>query len=174
MVMKIQSNDEKCFRQVYQSYFPLLLRVVVHLTDNPDMAEEICQETFIRFFDKSLSFPCMEEAKFWLIRVAKNLAINQIKRRMRELRMVAKLGCLPREDEAVGPCVLVEKESKEAVRRAISTLPEKYRLVIVLKEYADMDYSQIGFTLHISVNNVKVRVFRARKMLEERLRRMGE
>ena len=172
--MEVQSNDEQCFRQVYQSFFPMLLRVVYHITNNEDMAEEVCQETFIRFYDKAMTFPSEDDAKYWLIRVAKNLAINQVKRRSRELGMVEKLKKLPQSPQQDGVQKLLEKETQEEVRRAIAQLPEKFRLVIVMKEYTDMDYKQIGQTLHISVSNVKVRAFRARKMLEAALRRSRE
>lgn len=65
-----------------------------------------------------------------------------------------------------GAQVLVEKETRKLVQEAIDQLPEKFRLVIVMKEYTDMDYKQIASVLHISESNVKVRVYRARKMLE--------
>lgn len=166
--MEVQSNNEQDFRTVYQSVFPMLLRVVAHITGSEDLAEEICQEAFIRFYDKAMTFPSQDDAKFWLIRVAKNLAINQVKRRSRELSMVEKLKKLPdRAPQEDGIQRLVEKETKDEVRSAIAQLPEKFRLVIVMKEYSDMDYKQIAQTLHISVSNVKVRVFRARKMLEQ-------
>ncbi len=69
--MEIQSNDERAFRQVYEQVFPILMRVVYHVTNNQDLAEEICQEAFIRFFDKGMEFATLNDAKYWLIRVSK-------------------------------------------------------------------------------------------------------
>jgi len=169
--MEIKSNDESDFIQVYTRVFPMLLKVVYHITNNQDLAEEICQEAFIRYFDKTMSFPSEEEAKYWLIRVAKNLAINQVKRKARELGMVEKLKKFPDTSSSKdGAQALVEKETRREVQEAIAGLPEKFRLVIVMKEYTDMDYKGIAATLHISESNVKVRVYRARKLLEEALR----
>ncbi len=166
--MEIQSNDERAFRQVYEQVFPVLMRVVYHVTNNQDLAEEICQEAFIRFFDKAMEFPSLDDAKYWLIRVSKNLAINQVKRKSREMNMVDKLKKYPTNgaNHTDGSSVLMEKETKKLVQDAIDQLPEKFRLVIVMKEYTDMDYKQIAQVLHISESNVKVRVYRARKMLE--------
>ena len=65
---------------------------------------------------------------------------------------------------------LIEEENKKEVRLAISQLPENLRLVIQLKEFSDLDYKSIGKVLGISETNVKVRVHRARKKLEELLR----
>lgn len=153
----------------------MLLKVVFHITGNLDLAEEICQETFIRYFDKEMTFPSEDDAKYWLIRVAKNLAINQVKRKKRELGMVEKLKAFPdRHPVKDGSQVLVEKETRKEVQDAIRALPEKFRLVIIMKEYTDMDYKAIAKTLRISESNVKVRVYRARKMLEQTLRQGGE
>ncbi|MPM26577.1 ECF RNA polymerase sigma factor SigW [bioreactor metagenome] len=166
--MEIQSNDERAFKQVYEEVFPILMRVVYHVTNNQDLAEEICQEAFIRFFDKGMEFATLDDAKYWLIRVSKNLAINQVKRKAREMGMVEKLKKFPtiHANTSDGAQVLVEKETRKLVQEAIDQLPEKFRLVIVMKEYTDMDYKQIASVLHISESNVKVRVYRARKMLE--------
>jgi len=169
--MEIQSNDEHAFRQVYEQVFPILMRVVYHVTNNQDLAEEICQEAFIRFFDKGMVFPSLNDAKYWLIRVSKNLAINQVKRKSREMVMVDKLKKFPTSHSNTkgGEQVLIEKETRKQVQDAIDQLPEKFRLVIVMKEYTDMDYKQIAQVLHISESNVKVGVYRARKMLESLL-----
>ena len=78
--MEIRSGDELAFRQVYNEVFPVVMKVAYHVTYNQDVAEDICQDAFIRFYDKDMVFPTMDDAKFWLIRVVKNLAINQIGR----------------------------------------------------------------------------------------------
>ena len=61
----------------------------------------------------------------------------------------------------------MEEEERKAVRDAVNALPENLRSVIQLKEYSGLDYKAIGKVLGISETNVKVRVHRARKKLEE-------
>lgn len=167
--MEIRSSDEAVFRQVYNEVFPVVLKVAYHVTYNADVAEDICQDAFIRFFDKDIVFPSMDEAKFWLIRVTKNLALNHAKRKSRENASLEKIkkGAIPSANSFKdGASELLQKESRLAVRRAVSQLPEMYKTVIVLREYAGLDYKQIGKMLNISESNVKVRVHRARKELE--------
>ena len=89
--MEIRSGDELAFRQVYNEVFPVVMRVAYHVTYNQDVAEDICQDAFIRFYDKDMSFPSMDDAKFWLIRVVKNLSINHVKRKMRESASLEKV-----------------------------------------------------------------------------------
>jgi len=60
---------------------------------------------------------------------------------------------------------LLKKETSEEVQQALDKLPENLRMVLVLKEYAEMNYKEIGKVLGISEGNVKVRVFRARERL---------
>jgi len=165
--MKIESNNEHDFRLMYENTFSMLFRVSNNIVKNPDRAEELCQEAFTRFFDQGKTFPSENDAKYWLIRVTKNLSINVIKRKSRELKMIEKVKKEPKHREKTGEEVLVEDVMCEEVMDAIAQLPEKLRLVITLKTYTDLDYKGIGQTLNISESNVKVRVFRARKMLEK-------
>lgn len=165
--MKIQSNDERDFREVYEQVFPMIFKVSNNIVRNPDRAEELCQEAFTRFFDQEKSFPSLNDAKYWLIRVSKNLSINVVKRKGRELKMIEKVKKEPKQKMKTGEDLLIEDQVCIEVRDAIAKLPEKLRVVITLKTYTDLDYKGIGATLNISESNVKVRVFRARKMLEK-------
>ena len=73
-----------------------------------------------------------------------------------------------------GQTELVKKETKDEVLEAMNKLPEKLRIVLVFKEYAEMNYKEIGRALGISEGNVKVRVFRARERLAVLLRGIME
>jgi len=166
--MEIRSGDENTFRRVYDETFPILMKVAFHITYNTDVAEDICQDAFIRFYDKNMVFPSEDDAKFWLIRVTKNLAINNIKKRAREAASIEKIKRAPQAGNPFsdGASELLLHESRQAVRKAVAGLPEIFRTVIVLREYGGLDYKQIAKVLNISESNVKVRVHRARKELE--------
>ena len=116
-----------------------------------------------------MTFPSEEDARYWLLRVAKNLALNSVRRNKREIQMVEKVRKKEDGYASDGSDKLVEEESKREVRAAVESLPENLRLVIQLKEYSNLDYKTIGKVLGISETNVKVRVYRARKKLEELL-----
>jgi RNA polymerase sigma-70 factor (ECF subfamily) len=166
--MEIRSGDEKTFRHVYDENFSVLMKIAYHITYNTDVAEDICQDAFIRFYDKNMYFPSSDDAKFWLIRVTKNLAINYVKRKAREAASIEKIKKAPVSGNPFsdGASELLLHESRQAVRKAVAELPEIFRTVIVLREYGDLDYKQIAKVLNISESNVKVRVHRARKELE--------
>jgi RNA polymerase sigma-70 factor (ECF subfamily) len=169
--MEINSSDNESFRLVYAEVFPIVMRVAYHVTYNMDVSEDICQEAFIRFYEKNIIFRSVDEAKYWLIRVTKNLSINVIKRKSREQAVVEKIKKAPSVTVRNGEEALINEETRLLVRDAVEKLPEKLKSVLVLKEYADLNYKQIAEILHITESNVKVRVHRARKIMESMLDR---
>jgi RNA polymerase sigma-70 factor (ECF subfamily) len=169
--MEVKSSENESFRLVYEEVFPVVMRVAYHVTYNMDVSEDICQEAFIRFYEKNIEFRSVDEAKYWLIRVTKNLAINVVKRKSREQAMVDKIKKTPKVPVSNGEDELIDSETRTLVREAVEKLPVKLKAVLVLKEYADLNYRQIAGILRISESNVKVRVHRARKIMESMLDR---
>lgn len=167
--MEVKSTNRDDFRKVYDANYTLLMQVVMHIVFNQEIAEDLVQEAFERFYVKNISFPTMDEAKYWLLRVSKNLALNHIRRNKREIQLVEKVKKLPGETVNFfdSSKAVIEEEERRNVREAVNSLPENLRSVIQLKEYSGLDYKAIGKVLGISETNVKVRVHRARKKLEE-------
>jgi RNA polymerase sigma-70 factor (ECF subfamily) len=153
------------FRQTYDSTFPVLFRVAFRITNSREAAEDLCQESFFRLYEKKMVFPNPEEAKYWLIRVVKNAALNYAKRKERERKAYQRAFREDNRKEETGEGLLVRKETSEEIQEALNKLPENLRMVLIFKEYAEMNYKEIGRVLGISEGNVKVRVFRARERL---------
>jgi len=153
------------FKRLYDSTFQVLFRVAYRVTNNSEAAEDLCQESFFRLYEKNMVFPNPEEAKYWLIRVVKNAALNYAKRKERERKAYQRAFREDHRQEETGEGLLVKKETSEEVKTALDKLPENLRMVLILKEYAEMNYKEIGRVLGISEGNVKVRVFRARERL---------
>ena len=153
------------FRRLYDSAFPVLFRVAYRVTNSTEAAEDLCQESFFRLYEKNMVFPNPEEAKYWLIRVVKNAALNYAKRKERERKAYQRAFREDFRQEESGEGLLVKKETSEEIQMALDKLPENLRMVLILKEYAEMNYKEIGRVLGISEGNVKVRVFRARERL---------
>jgi RNA polymerase sigma-70 factor (ECF subfamily) len=158
-------NSGPDFRQLYDTVFPILFRVAYRIAASEEAAEDLCQEAFFRLYEKNMVFPNPEEAKYWLIRVVKNASLNYAKRKERERKAYQRAF---REDTRTtenGEGLLLKKETRREVQEALKKLPENLRMVLILKEYGEMNYKDIGRTLGISEGNVKVRVFRARERL---------
>lgn len=184
-----QQNDFD-FRSIYDSNVDMLLRIAFRITNSAEAAEDVVHDAFGKLVEKAMVFPTRNDAKYWLIRVVKNGAINYAKRKGRETRAYEKWWrseASPIEDTEAGSLSIKEtgteagiqpsveedvlrKESAEEIKRLLDSLPEKLKMVLILKEYGGMNYREIGKILGISEGNVKVRAFRAREAL---LARMG-
>jgi RNA polymerase sigma-70 factor (ECF subfamily) len=158
-------NNRAEFRRLYDTVFPILFRVACRITSNEEAAEDLCQEAFFRFYERNMVFPNADEAKYWLIRVVKNAALNHVKRKERERRAYQRAFRELNQSPESGEQSLLKKEDRDEVRKALEQLPENLRIVLILKEYGELNYKEIGRALGISEGNVKVRVFRARERL---------
>jgi RNA polymerase sigma factor (sigma-70 family) len=165
LFQNVGSEGKLDFHALYAETFPILIRIAYKIVNDSEAAEDLVQEAYIRFCEKGIPFATRDDAKFWLIRVLKNTALNYAKRKGRERKAYERALREVVPSRESGETRLLESESVERVQAALAKLPEKLRTVLVLKEYGDMNYKEIGRVLGISEGNVKVRVFRARERL---------
>jgi RNA polymerase sigma-70 factor (ECF subfamily) len=161
------------FRQLYDAVFPILFRVVYRITGSEEAAEDLCQDAFFRLYEKKIVFSNPEEAKYWLIRVATNASLNYAKRKDRERKAYQRAFQEDTRSPETGESELLKKETKKEIQGALKKLPKNLRIVLILREYGELNYKKIGQVLGISEGNVKVRVFRARERLAWLLRKDG-
>ncbi len=171
--MNPMTNDSGEFRDVYVSIFPTLFRIAYRITGDKTAAEDLCQEAFIKYLQRTKPLPTTEQAKYWLIRVVHNLSLNFEKRRNRERRAVGRLKLQPTRENPTAESELLKSESTTLVQTALEKIPYKLRTVLVLREYADLSYREIARSVGISESNVKVRIYRAREQLRKLLSEEG-
>ena len=157
------------FGKVYDSVYPLLYRIAYRMTGDTDVSEDLCQEAFIRYYKRVIPLPSLDQAKYWLIRVVKNLALNHEKRRGREKKAYDRYVREPKPLVRSSETELLRSESAKLVQDALEKLPPKLRAVIVLREYGGLSYREIAKVAGITESNVKVRVYRAREHLKKHL-----
>ncbi len=190
MLSSDERPDDLGFKTIYEENVDMLLRVAMRISNSTEAAEDIVHDAFGKLVEKKLVFPSGNDAKYWLIRVVKNAAINYAKRKGRETRAYEKWWrseASPVENVEAGALTIKETgteagiqpsveedvlrgETARELRRCLNLLPEKLREVLVLKEYGGMNYKEIGKVLGISEGNVKVRAFRAREALLKRMK----
>ncbi len=159
------------FSELFNDFFHQLLKVAWRICGSYEVAEELTQEAFLRYYERRHKLPGGMEARYWLIRVVKNLALNHEKRQLREYKAVGAYARQPRINPVnEGEKHLLEEELKESVRMALAQVPNKQRVALVLKEYAGYTYADIAKILRITESNVKIRVFRARQYLAKILK----
>jgi len=161
------SADTQSFEKIYNEVFPLVYKVSYHITGDAGISEDVCQEAFIKFYNRTVSFPSVDDAKYWLIRVVKNISFNYCKRESRKQKIFDRIKNDPVFTDETGEKELLREETKKTVNDMLKLLPEKLRAPLVLREFAGLNYKEISKVLGISESNVKVRIFRARENLQK-------
>jgi RNA polymerase sigma factor (sigma-70 family) len=156
-------------RQVYS----VLLRVV----RRPEDAEDLAQETFVRMFRALDRYDPERPFTAWLFTIATRLGIDHLRRRrVQTLSLtVTEPGStedrtIDVEDPGPGPEELASHaEEERRTKDLIDSLPEHYRIVVVLRHQQDLSYEEIAEALNLPLGTVKARIHRARALLKDRI-----
>jgi len=178
IIAAIIAGETQLYHELVRPYERNVYLMALSFMKNEADAEDVAQEAFIKAFRNLSTF--RGDAKFstWLISITLNEARNRL-RRQGIVRMQS-LDEPPDEDGAVSPALLrdwreipseaVEREEVRAlIKKAVETLPEIYRQVFLLRDVEELDVSETAQALSISISNVKVRLHRARMMLQKEL-----
>ena len=164
---ELNAANETDFKKIYDVTFNLLFKVSFRIVNDEEAAEDLVHDSYIKANEKAMSFPTMNDATYWLIRVVKNASLNYAKRKTREKKALQREFYEDRRQVTSGETDALRAETVKKAKEALQQLPENLREVLVLREYADMNYKEIGKALGITEGNVKVRVFRAREALSK-------
>ena|ERR1044072_7657639 len=167
-----QANDQ--FVSVFNEVYPNLCRFLASMLGNESAAQDLAQECFLRLHRFGLARLESGEARFWLFRVARNLALNEMEKKQTRLKLVGKIveifhPPLPTPEE-----VLVQSESRARVFDLLHKLPEHQRAALLLREQEEMSYSEIAEVLGVPQSKVKSDIFRARIVLREKWNAMNK
>lgn len=166
-IKALHAANDADFRTIYEATMPVLFKVALRIAGNEEAAEDLSHDALIKMTEKNMEFPSVNDAKYWLIRVVKNASLNYAKRKGRERRAYEKALKEDRRTVDSGETELLKGDSIKLVQDALEKMPDNLRTVLHLKEYAELNYKEIGRMLGITEGNVKVRVFRAREQLSK-------
>ena len=162
-------GDQDAFGKLVQLHQSAVFNVAYRMLGNKGDAEDITQETFIRAYKAFHSFDVDRPIRPWLKKIVTNLCLNRIKAHRPTLSL--ENGLPPPKEPKPGPEAQTAKRERDAqVRAAILSLPPRYRAAIELRHFQDLSYEEIAETLEKPLSTVKSDLFRARKMLAERLK----
>jgi RNA polymerase sigma-70 factor (ECF subfamily) len=165
------TSEDEDFAMFFNDLYPSLCRFLECMLGGRSTAQDIAQESFLQLYRTGLgSFP-EGEARFWLYRVARNFALNELSKGQTRQRLFEKVADVFRASRAkvLNPEQELEvAERGEILLEMLSTLPEQQRSALLLREQEEMSYREIAAVLSISESKVKVDIFRARNALRER------
>src|SRR5262245_15622295 len=144
------------------------MNVVYRMCGNVQIAEDAAQETFIQAWQHLSSYRPQTSLRNWLYRIAVNAATDMLRKDKRILPH--SMDDLLLTDGRPGPELVVSQQERIVlVQKAVLSLPEASRAVLVLREYEGLSYHEISSTLDIPVGTVMSRLNYARKLLKDKL-----
>ncbi|HEV8510534.1 MAG TPA: RNA polymerase sigma factor [Gemmatimonadales bacterium] len=168
LVARAQAGDQMAFRDLYRQHAGRVYALCLRLTGDANDAEERTQDVFVRLWDKVRSFRGESAFSSWLHRLAVNVVLNERRTTGRRERRV-----MPSEDPA-----LLEKQRGNPteglsidLERAIAELPDGAREVFVLFDIEGYGHGEIAQLVGIAEGTSKAQLFRARRLLREKLER---
>ena len=178
MIAAILAGETQVYHELIRPYERSVYIMALSYMKNEADAEDVAQETFIRGFRHLASFRA--EAKFstWLISITLNEARSRL-RRQSVVRMES-IDEPPDKEKGISPALLrdwreipsetVEREEiRQLIQQAVENLPDIYREVFLLRDVEELNINETAEALNISIPSVKVRLHRARMMLQKQL-----
>ena len=180
LVESCRTGDLNAFDILVERHQNRIFIVCYWMLGNRDEAADAAQDAFVRAFRSLANFRGDSAFGTWLHRIAVNSAIDATQRRKRapvlysDLQPVGEERDDPEPDASTQPLhdpalLALREEKRDAVRSALATLPEHYRVVLVLFDIEGYSYEDIAHALNLPLGTVKSRISRARLSLRERL-----
>jgi RNA polymerase sigma-70 factor (ECF subfamily) len=164
------TGEDEDFANFFEEFYPSLCRFLeCLLAGRAGVAPDIAQESFMQLYRHGLDNFAPGEARFWLFRVARNFALNELTKAQTRARLFGRVVDAFRGGRVPNPEQELEMaERKEIVLEMLKSLPEHQRAALVLREQEEMSYREIARVLDVSEGKVKVDVFRAREALRRK------
>jgi len=167
LLRRFAHGDVEAFEVLFRQFQSAVYGWIVRIVREPSVAEELTVEALWRAYKARTRFD--PEANFgaWIRRIATNLAIDHLRQRRATVELPEDLAAPDSPDPALG------RETRQKIRSAFCRLPPKLRAVATLALIEETPYEEIAAGLDISATAVRMRVFRAVRVLRKELDRMG-
>jgi RNA polymerase sigma-70 factor, ECF subfamily len=178
LMARVACDDERAFAELVRRFQGRVTNLICRVLNDRGCADDLAQEVFVRVFVHRRNYRQGSKFSTWLFTIAANLAKNEIRRRVRRRNWFS-LDALqevlsdsivqladPREPQE---SALEREQLNGVIGKAIATVPEKYRLALVLRDIEGLAYEEIADVLGIPGGTVRSRINRARGMLKRKL-----
>lgn len=173
MFVRLRAGDESAFVALYRRRQGSIYRFALHMSGSATVAEDVTQEVFMALLRDECGFdPERGSVSAYLFGIARKLVLRNLERIRSDVALDTE------SDDGVAPelavtddplAELTHREGIEALRRAVVTLPRRYREVVVLCDLEEVDYADAAVALGCPIGTVRSRLHRARALLLEKL-----
>ncbi len=170
-IQRAKENDQKAFNYLLDQFWDVVYGFQLKRIENENDAEDITIQTFSKAFDKIGTYDTRYKFKTWLITISKNIHIDLLRKEKNSIGQI-----VSNDDDTVYQVLdespspedkLITEQHLAKLLRDIKKLKPHYQEVINLRYFQELSYKEISQELDESINNVKVKLLRAKKLLAE-------
>ena len=175
LVAAAQAGDRAALDQLIRAHYDRIYAVCRRITGHDSDAADAAQEALIAVVRGLPRFDGRSAFSTWVYRIATNASLDELRRRRRRPMSVVRDDDRP-DHEHVDPVAhrpFEQIAEREVLEAALRDLPDDFRIPVVLRDVADLDYQEIADTLDVPLGTVKSRIARGRGMLGAALERHG-
>jgi RNA polymerase sigma-70 factor (ECF subfamily) len=171
LVSQVLQGDTQAFLRLIRKYERLVAHMVGRLVKHDGEREEICQDVFMRVYEKLGEFTFQSRLSTWIATIAYRYAINHLRKKKLDFTELDDVRVAGMMVETENPeTVFSEQDSHEFVLALIDKLPPQYKTVLTLYHVEGMNYAEIGQVTEMPEGTVKSYLFRARNLLKEKVK----
>ena len=180
LVAQAQSGGVEAFTELVNRYERNIYRLARHITQNPEDAEDILQETFLKAYEHLRDFQGNSKFYTWLVRIAVNQSLMKLRKRKSDASVSLDDPYDTGEENLVREIAVWEpnpeqtysqEEMRAILEQAVDSLPPTFRAVFALRDIEELSTEETAAILNLSIPAVKSRLLRARLRLREKLTR---
>jgi RNA polymerase sigma-70 factor (ECF subfamily) len=170
IVDQVVSGQKDMFRLLVQRYEHAVYGMGISFFRNPEDASDFTQEVFLKVYRNLSCFEGRSRFSTWLYKIAYNTAVNGVNRRKEYYSLAEnEKDKLVNYENDTPERVFIRNAARDAIQTAVKELPERFRVCVDLFFFYGRSYQEIEMITGFPVNTVKSHVFRAKKLLREKL-----
>lgn len=168
IVQKCLAGDGTSYEVLVTRYKKKIYNIAYRFTGSKEDALDVTQEVFIKAYNSLKQYDPKYNFSSWILKITTNYCLD-LKKKKRVETVVLNTDLNNNETTTSAENLYLHKENKEAIYEAINSLPEKYRILILLYHNQNQSYNEISQALQLPLTKVKNRLYRARLMLKDAL-----
>lgn len=180
LMLRVKQGDTEAFTRLVEKYKQPVMNLVYRMLRDPIEAEDLAQMVFVQVHKSADRYHISSKFSTWLFTIARNLCLNEIRRRARHPAESLDATYPDQEDQPLqqvedrkavpAPDKLLEGELERKIEEAVAALPENQRTAILLCRQEDLSYEDIAEVLGCSLSATKSLIFRGRETLKQKLK----
>lgn len=178
LIEEALKGNQASYERLMKKYYQLIHNLVYRMISRKEDVEDLTQEAFIKAFNSLHNFDKQFAFSTWLFKIATNNAIDYLRKKKLATFSIDKdfesedndMKFEIPDNEYKPDRLLIDEQMKIVLDQAIESLPDKYRLVIVMRHKQEKEYEEIAQELKIPLGTVKAHIFRGRELLNKYLK----